>query len=123
MDLDAVEHPLKFFTSITKELKTLALTNVQYFESGKQSYHAKFHISFKLLYEYVDVGIEPSYRELSKHLHLYDFSPSIKGNGYRSLLRIVDKCCLHLLQLSRYIPSVRDSILFRKKFYLKELER
>ncbi|XP_005093044.1 hormone-sensitive lipase [Aplysia californica] len=122
MELDVAENPGRFFSALARELKSLALSNVQYFQNGKQSYHAKFHVSFKLLYEYLDVGIEPSYRELSKHLHLYDFSSSVKGNGYRSLLRIVQKCCLHLLQLSRYISSVRDSILFRKKFYAKELE-
>ena len=121
-DVQGEDNPGRFFSSLAREIKSIALSNVQYFESGKQSHHAKFHVCFKLLYEYIDVGIEPSYRELAKHLHRYDFSPTVKGNGYRSLLRIVQKCCLHLLQLTRYISSVRESILFRKKFYTRELE-
>ncbi|GFN86132.1 hormone-sensitive lipase [Plakobranchus ocellatus] len=122
MELDSTDNPGRFFFALSRDLKSIALSNVQYFQNGKQSHHAKFHVTFRLLYEYLDVGIEPSYRELAKYVSEYDFSSDVKGNGYRSLLRVVQKCCLHLLQLSRYISSVRDSMLFRKKVYAKELE-
>ncbi|GFR88337.1 hormone-sensitive lipase [Elysia marginata] len=122
MEFDSTDNPGRFFFALSRDLKSIALSNIQYFQSGKQSHHAKFHVTFRLLYEYLDIGIEPTYRELAKLVGEYDFSPEIKGNGYRSLLRVVQKCCLHLLQLSRYISSVRDSMLFRKKVYAKELE-
>lgn len=122
MDFDNSESPSKFFTSIVKELKNIAISNIKYFKDGKQSHHAKFHVSFCLLFEYLDLGIEPCYREIDKRVHEFDASPKEKGNGYRSLLRIVQKCCLHLLQLSRNISTNRDTILFRRQFYMKELE-
>ncbi|XP_059176328.1 uncharacterized protein LOC131956011 isoform X2 [Physella acuta] len=122
--MDQDERPERLFSLLAREIKSLALNNIQYFQNGKQSYHAKFHVAFSLLREYMDVGIEPSYLELCKHLHnnKYDFSDDVKGNGYRSLLKVVSKCCVHLLHLCKYISSVRDSILFRKRFYSKELE-
>lgn len=123
MNLESVENPGKFFTALSRDLKSVAFSNIKYFQDGKHSHHAKFHVTFSLLYEYLDLGIEPSYGELSKFVYQYDFSPEVKGNGYRSLLTVVQKCCLHLLQLCRYISSVRDSVLFRKKFYARELER
>ncbi|KAK3798516.1 hypothetical protein RRG08_063525 [Elysia crispata] len=122
MEFDSTDNPGRFFFALSRDLKSIALSNIQYFQSGKQSHHAKFHVTFRLLYEYLDIGIEPTYSELAKLVGEYDFSPEIKGNGYRSLLRVVQKCCLHLLQLCRYISSVRDSMLFRKKVYAKELE-
>ncbi|CAL1531773.1 unnamed protein product, partial [Lymnaea stagnalis] len=122
--MDSCEKPERLFSNLSRELKSIALNNIQYFQNGKQSHHAKFHMTFSLLREYLDIGIEPSYLEICKHLNLcsYDFSEQVKGNGYRSLLRVVHKCCVHLLQLCKYISSVRDSILFRKRFYAKELE-
>ncbi|RUS86042.1 hypothetical protein EGW08_006196, partial [Elysia chlorotica] len=122
MEFDSTDNPGRFFFALSKDLKSIALSNIQFFKSGKQSNHAKFHVLFRLLYEYLDIGIEPTYAELSKLVSEYDYSPEIKGNGYRSLLRVVQKCCLHLLQLCRYISTVRDSMLFRKKVYAKELE-
>ncbi|KAH9495219.1 DDB1- and CUL4-associated factor 8 [Bulinus truncatus] len=122
--MDSPESPERIFSSLARELKSIALNNINYFQNGKHSHHAKFHVTFCLLYEYIDVGIEPCYLELCKHLAScsYDFSEQVKGNGYRSLLKVVHKCCMHLLQLCKYISAVRDSILFRKKFYAKELE-
>ncbi|ESO99938.1 hypothetical protein LOTGIDRAFT_113239 [Lottia gigantea] len=95
---------------------------MEYFQSGTQSQHAKFHVEFCNLYEYLDLGIEPCVMALLPRLNEYDFSPQTKGHGYRSLLRIVQKCCLSLIQLSRHITVNRDSILFRRAYYLKELE-
>ena len=123
MEFDSTDNPGRLFFGLSRDLKSIALSNIQYFQNGKQSHHAKFHVTFRLLYEYLDIGIEPTYKELAKLVSEYDFSPEVKGNGYRSLLRVVQKCCLHLLQLCRYISSVRDSMLFRKKVYAKELER
>ncbi|BFZ14026.1 hypothetical protein BsWGS_17065 [Bradybaena similaris] len=122
MDLDSAHSPGSFFTALATDLKCIALSNIDYFQSGTHSHQARFHAAFSLLHEYLETGIEPAYSQLCPRVARYDFSPRVKGNGYRSLLAVVHKCCLHLLQLSRYISSVRDSILFRKKFYAKELE-
>ncbi|KAL8612264.1 hypothetical protein ACOMHN_038176 [Nucella lapillus] len=122
MDFDNSGSPGRFFVSIVRELKSLAITNIEYFKDGKHSHHAKFHVAFCMLFEYLDLGIEPCFREISLRVHEFDASPTEKGNGYRSLLRIVQKCCLHLLQISRHVSTNRESVLFRRAFYMKELE-
>ena len=122
MDFDNTGSPGRFFTSLVRELKSIAISNIEYFKNGKLSHHAQFHVAFCMLFEYLDIGIEPSFREISLRVHEFDASTEEKGNGYRSLLRIVQKCCLHLLQISRHISTNRESMLFRRAFYLKELE-
>lgn len=122
MDFDNSDSPGRFFTSLIRELKSLAISNIEYFKDGKLSHHAKFHVAFCMLFEYLDLGIEPCYREISQRAHEYDVSPTEKGNGYRSLLRVVQKCCLHLLQISRHVSTNRESMLFRRAHYMKELE-
>ena len=119
---NSYESPYRFLASVIRELKCLALANIEYFQKGSQSHHAKFHTSFCLLYEYLDLGIEPIVINLFPKLSEYDASPDVKGNGYRSLLRVIHKCCLHLVQLLRHITINRDSILFRKSHYCKEVE-
>ena len=56
------------------------------------------------------------------NLSRYDVCPEIPANGYRSLLKIIQKCCMHLLQLCRHITINRDSVLFRIVHYARELE-
>ncbi|CAI9723045.1 hormone-sensitive lipase isoform X1 [Octopus vulgaris] len=108
--------------SIFRELKSCSLSNLEYFRNGKQSYHARLQVAFSLLCEHINKGIEPQLGILLPHLASYDISPEIPANGYRSLLMIIQKCCLHLLQLSRYIMINRNCVLFRIVHYTRELE-
>ncbi|GAB1604851.1 hormone-sensitive lipase-like isoform X1 [Argonauta hians] len=108
--------------SIFKELKSCSLSNLEYFRNGKQSYHARMQVAFSLLCEHLKKGIEPQLEILLPHLSNYDVCPEIPANGYRSLLMIIQKCCLHLLQLSRYIMVNRNCVLFRIVHYTRELE-
>ncbi|XP_064613572.1 hormone-sensitive lipase-like [Liolophura sinensis] len=95
---------------------------MEHFQDGKHSHHARFHVAFSLLYEHLELGIEPMARELVNCVGDYDLSPDVPANGYRSLLKIIEKCCLRLLQLTRHITVNRDSLFFRSSFYCKELE-
>lgn len=67
-------------------------------------------------------GIQPSIEQIAPLLPKYDLSPDTQANGYRSLLKVVHKCCTNLLRLSRYINVNRSSLFFRGNFYSKELE-
>ncbi|KAH3825885.1 hypothetical protein DPMN_127769 [Dreissena polymorpha] len=60
--------------------------------------------------------------QIVPRLSKYDFSEEVQANGYRSFISIVNRCCLHLLQLCRHICVNKTSLLFRSAFYLKELE-
>lgn len=67
-------------------------------------------------------GIQPSIEHIAPLLSKYDLSPDTQANGYRSLLKVVYKCCGNLLRLSRYINVNRSSLFFRGNFYSKELD-
>lgn len=109
-------------TNLFRALGSGALVNMEHFQDGKHSHHARFHVAFSLLYEHLELGIEPMAGELVNCVGYYDLSPDVPANGYRSLLKIIEKCCLRLLQLTRHITVNRDSMFFRSSFYCKELE-
>ena len=80
-----------------------------------------FFDSFKSLLEHIDHGIEPGVEYILSVARLYDFDPSTPGNGYRSLVRVVERCCSRLLSLTRYLSVNRDSFLFRNDHYSREV--
>ncbi|XP_056010937.1 hormone-sensitive lipase-like [Ostrea edulis] len=112
----------RLFNSLFKDLRALSISNIEFFQHGTNYTHSKFHQSFCLLYEHLDRGIQPAIEQIVPLLPKYDLSPDTQANGYRSLLKVVHKCCVNLLRLSRYINVNRSSLFFRGNFYSKELE-
>ncbi|XP_061189140.1 hormone-sensitive lipase-like [Saccostrea echinata] len=112
----------RLFNSLFRDLRALSLNNIEFFQHGTSSTHAKFHQSFCMLYEHLDRGIQPSIEQIVPLLPKYDLSADTQANGYRSLLKVVQKCCINLLRLSRYVNANRSSLFFRGNFYSKELE-
>ena len=105
-----------------KTLRSQALSNREYFKDSKNPNDQRFTQTFTRLYDHLDVGIEPSVDELLKVVHRYDCDPKTPANGYRSFIKIIHKCCLHILQLSRHITVNRDSYIFRSRHYSLEIE-
>lgn len=52
----------RILTSLFRELRTYSVSNMEYFQNGKQSYHARLQVAFALLCEHIDAGIEPQVR-------------------------------------------------------------
>ncbi|XP_052059671.1 hormone-sensitive lipase-like [Mytilus californianus] len=110
------------FSTLLRDLRAHAISNIEYYQNGTTTSTSLFHKSFSLMHEHLDRGIQPSIEEITPRLADYDLSPDIHANGYRSLIKVVHKCCLHLLQLSRHISNNRTSMFFRGHHYSKELE-
>lgn len=85
-----------------RQLRINALCNVDYFSAKKNSNQIRFQNSFRVLIDHLDNGIEPGIRNLIAIVHHFDVDPSLPYNGYRSFLRVIQKCCSHILQLTRY---------------------
>lgn len=49
----------------------------------------------------------------------YDFDEQTPGNGYRSFVAVVDASMEHAVQLCRQINVSKQSLLFRKGFYMR----
>nr|XP_055066054.1 hormone-sensitive lipase isoform X2 [Misgurnus anguillicaudatus] len=67
-------------------------------------------------------GLEPVIIGFAGIYHHFDFDPHIPANGYRSLVKVVRCCILHIIHKGRYITSNRRSIFFRASHNAAEME-
>ncbi|XP_059423877.1 hormone-sensitive lipase isoform X1 [Carassius carassius] len=67
-------------------------------------------------------SLEPIISGFAAIYHHFDFDPHIPANGYRSLVKVVRCCLLHIIHKGRYITSNRRSIFFRASHNAAEME-
>ncbi|XP_068998457.1 hormone-sensitive lipase isoform X1 [Embiotoca jacksoni] len=67
-------------------------------------------------------GVEPIVSGFAAVYHHFDFDPHIPANGYRSLVKVLRCCLLHIIQKGRYIIANRRSIFFRLAHNAAEME-
>uniref|UniRef100_A0A8C9ZXJ4 Hormone-sensitive lipase n=1 Tax=Sander lucioperca TaxID=283035 RepID=A0A8C9ZXJ4_SANLU len=77
--------------------------------------------TMKLIKEHAR-SLEPVISGFAAVYHHYDFDPHIPANGYRSLVKVVRCCLLHIIQKGRYITANRRSIFFRVAHNAGEME-
>ncbi|KAI5630188.1 hormone-sensitive lipase [Silurus asotus] len=54
--------------------------------------------------------------------HHFDFNPETPANGYRTLVKVVISCVLHLIQKARYITSSCRGLFFRVAHNASEMK-
>ena len=109
-------------SSLFKNLRAQSIGNIEYFQGASGSNLEKFYSNFTKLYDHLDNGIEPGVETLLLVAHKFDYDYSLPANGYRSMVKIIHKCCVHILQLTRHISINRSSFLFRAGHYSRELD-
>ncbi|XP_028971669.2 hormone-sensitive lipase isoform X3 [Esox lucius] len=67
-------------------------------------------------------SLEPVVSGFAAVYHHFDFDPHIPANGYRSLVKVVRCCILHIIHKGRYITTNRRSIFFRAAHNAREME-
>ncbi|XP_073782133.1 hormone-sensitive lipase isoform X4 [Danio rerio] len=67
-------------------------------------------------------SLEPVISGFAAIYHHFDFDPHVPANGYRSLVKVVRCCLLHIIHKGRYISSNRRSIFFRASHNASEME-
>ncbi|XP_055760130.1 hormone-sensitive lipase-like isoform X2 [Salvelinus fontinalis] len=67
-------------------------------------------------------SLEPVISGFAAIYHHFDFDPHIPANGYRSLVKVVRCCILHIIHKGRYISTNRRSIFFRTAHNAGEME-
>uniref|UniRef100_A0A8C6WN75 Hormone-sensitive lipase n=1 Tax=Neogobius melanostomus TaxID=47308 RepID=A0A8C6WN75_9GOBI len=67
-------------------------------------------------------SLEPVILGFAAVYHHFDFDPHIPANGYRSLVKVVRCCILHIIHKGRYITLNRRSIFFRVAHNAAEME-
>ncbi|XP_077454789.1 hormone-sensitive lipase isoform X2 [Stigmatopora argus] len=89
---------------------------------GPQSDAARRLVNtMKLIQEHAR-SLEPIISGFTAVYHHFDFDPHIPANGYRSLVKVVRCCLLHIIHKGRYITANRRSIFFRVAHNACEIE-
>ncbi|XP_068629365.1 hormone-sensitive lipase [Battus philenor] len=102
-------------------LKDSCQNNATYFQPDDSENGQRLYQGFMTLIDHIDT-VWPLVDHVRKVAPLYDFDTKSPGNGYRSFVSVVDSCVLHGLKLSRQVCSGRDALLFRKGYFVKEIE-
>nr|XP_057902740.1 lipase, hormone-sensitive a isoform X2 [Doryrhamphus excisus]XP_057902741.1 lipase, hormone-sensitive a isoform X2 [Doryrhamphus excisus]XP_057902742.1 lipase, hormone-sensitive a isoform X2 [Doryrhamphus excisus]XP_057902743.1 lipase, hormone-sensitive a isoform X2 [Doryrhamphus excisus] len=66
--------------------------------------------------------LEPMVAGFTAVCHHYDFDAETPGNGYRSLIKVLLSCLVHIIQKARYIASNHKSAFFRADHNVSEME-
>lgn len=111
-----------FLPVLFRHLKRILADNTEYFEQYTyKAVYKKLYDGFTLMLSTVD-SLEEGAILLAKAAPLYDYSSDVKGNGYRSLLRLVEQCLRSVTDLSAYCQTHRDRFYFRSHHYSLEVE-
>lgn len=66
--------------------------------------------------------LEPIVASFTNVYHHYDFDAQTPGNGYRTLVKVLLSCFLHIIHKARYISSSYKGALFRADHNASEME-
>ncbi|KAK3749309.1 hypothetical protein QZH41_020091, partial [Actinostola sp. cb2023] len=103
-------------------LKRSVDNNLDYFiKYTHKSVYRRFHEAFERIHE----TLEPTEHMavyIAQRVTIFDFSPEAKGNGYRSLLGLLQHCIRALSELTYYCQNHRDRFYFRSHHYCLEIE-
>ncbi|XP_024151493.1 lipase, hormone-sensitive a [Oryzias melastigma] len=67
-------------------------------------------------------ALEPLVSSFAAVYHHYDLDAQTPGNGYRSLVKILQSCILHIIHKGRYISSNYNGAFFRAEHNASEME-
>ncbi|CAH0400219.1 unnamed protein product [Chilo suppressalis] len=102
-------------------LKDSCQNNATFFQPDDSENGQRLYQGFMTLIDHIDT-VWPLVDHVRKVAPSYDFDAKSPGNGYRSFVSVVDSCVLHGLKLSRQVCTGRDALLFRKGYFVKEVE-
>ncbi|KAK6326659.1 hypothetical protein J4Q44_G00023040 [Coregonus suidteri] len=96
--------------------------NATFFSEGAQGGAAQRLVDTMTLIQEHARSLEPVIYGFAAIYHHFDFDPHIPANGYRSLVKVVRCCILHIIHKGRYISTNRRSIFFRTAHNAGEME-
>ncbi|XP_012274425.1 hormone-sensitive lipase [Orussus abietinus] len=102
-------------------LRNVCRANIEYFSSHQDENGLRITAGLLAILDNVD-ALGPLYKEIAKIAPLFDFNENTPGNGYRSFLILVEKGILHCGSICRDLYCQKDSMLFKKNNYSKEIE-
>lgn len=67
-------------------------------------------------------ALEPVVTSFTAVYHHYDFDAETPGNGYRTLVKVLEACLFHVIHKARYVASNYSSPFFRVDHNASEME-
>lgn len=102
-------------------LRELCHANSEYFVSHQDENSIRIRAALMAILDHL-VQLQPLYKEISRIAPMFDLDAETPGNGYRSFLVLIDKCIIHSRSVCHQIYCQKDSLFFRKSYYMREIE-
>ncbi|XP_012533531.1 hormone-sensitive lipase isoform X2 [Monomorium pharaonis] len=119
---DDFERPFEDFEPLQwGALREMCRANVEYFAAHQDKNGVRIKAALLAILDYL-TELQPLYREIARFAPHFDFDEDTPGNGYRSFLSLVDKCIMYSGLVCRQMYHQKDSVFFRKSYYMKEME-
>ncbi|XP_028679686.1 hormone-sensitive lipase [Erpetoichthys calabaricus] len=96
--------------------------NISFFRQQGSSETAKRFVEAFCLIQGHANSLEPMMACFSSIYHIFDFDSTTPANGYRSLMKVVRSCILHIIHKGRYVAANRCGIFFRASHNVMEIE-
>ena len=104
-----------------EELVDVISDNRQYFARRKRTVDFNFVETFDKILNVIE-PLKVTIQELTKICSKYDVDHETKGNGFRSLICVTEKCLFKILELCIYVQKSRDRFFFRSYHYFMEVD-
>lgn len=100
-----------------ESLLNLCLDNKQFFHNLNDTKSQKLYNAFVSLEEQIE-NILPLLHDFRAIAPAYDFK-SVRENGYRSFVTIVDKLSCITIKICQHVCDYRNSLFFQRLHYVK----
>ncbi|XP_034029902.1 LOW QUALITY PROTEIN: hormone-sensitive lipase [Thalassophryne amazonica] len=110
--------------ALFEALYSMCNDNIDFFSAGAKGSRgdaARLVHTMNVIQEHAR-NLEPVVCGFAAVYQDFDFDPHVPANGYRSLVKVVRCCLLHIIHKGRYIAANRRSIFFRVAHNAREIE-
>ncbi|KAF3834308.1 hypothetical protein F7725_025512 [Dissostichus mawsoni] len=112
------------YKSVFASLETVCEDNIAFLCGSDLPYGAVAKRLVTCLRQIQEHGqaLKPVVVSFTAVFHHYDFDAQTPGNGYRTLVKVLLSCLLHIIHKGRYIASNYNSAFFRADHNASEME-
>ncbi|KAK9876534.1 hypothetical protein WA026_013907 [Henosepilachna vigintioctopunctata] len=109
------------FEKYMLNLKDLCKNNADYFSHDNTENGQRMYLSFMAILDNME-SLDPKVQRIKSVMHVFDFSETVPGNGFRSFMSVVESAIKYAIELNIGIKQKRESMLFRKTSSAKDIE-
>lgn len=103
------------------DLKQLATNNADYYDGSPKQKSAERGVDVFEQITAALAGVELLCKQIAPQVKDYDFSVEAKGNGFRSLLTVTNRCLVKLVRLAQRCSKKRNRMTFSWSAVFDEL--